>query len=341
MSYSVNPAAFRAIFAVPADIVDKHIRLANGHQLKVLLWILRNSPDNPDLNEMCKALKITNDDATDYLQYWVENGILSGKDDTYAEPGSEEKNYLSEKSDKDLPSLKPQLSAEPVTPSKPSSAEILTRLEESPEIGHLFNEAQVKLGKTIGYDGQCTLLLIHDHYGLPTEVIFMMIDYCVSVGKTNYSYIQAVGKDWGLREIDSIEKAAEQIEALRNTQALWSEFSKATGITNTRPTTKQMGTVRRWSEEFGFKIDIVLLAYEAMVENTGKFSLSYMNKVLMNWYEKGYRTPEDIENAEAEFRKSKNKPSKNSNNDNASYDLEKFKEQSLHSELKYERKKKK
>ena len=49
MSYSVNPSAFKSIFAVPTDIVDKHIRLANEHQLKVLLWILRNSPDNPDI----------------------------------------------------------------------------------------------------------------------------------------------------------------------------------------------------------------------------------------------------------------------------------------------------
>ena len=343
MSYSVNPSAFRSIFAVPSDIVDRHIRLANGHQLKVLLWILRNSPDNPDLDEMCKALKITKDDATDYLQYWVENGILSGKDDTYTDSKTEASviSIANEAVKEDLTPEKSLKNTDPITPSKPSSAEILTRLEESPEIGHLFNEAQTKLGKTIGYDGQCTLLLIHDHYGLPTEVIFMMIDYCASIGKTNYSYIQAVGKDWGIREIDTIDKAAEQIEALRNTQTLWTEFSKAAGITNTRPTTKQMDIVRRWSEEFKYKADIILLAYEAMAENTGKFNLNYMNKVLSNWYQKGYRTPEDIENGEADFQKSKAKPSKAPSNDNASYDLDKFKEQSLRSELKYERKKKK
>ena len=79
MSYSVNPSLFKSIFAVPTDIVDKHIRLANEHQLKVLLWILRNSPDNPDLDEMCKALKINMSDAQDYLQYWVLTGVLSGE----------------------------------------------------------------------------------------------------------------------------------------------------------------------------------------------------------------------------------------------------------------------
>ena len=105
-------------------------------------------------------------------------------------------------------------------------------LEESPEIGFLFNEAQAKLGKTIGYDGQCTLLLLHDHYGLPTEVSFMMIDYCVSIGKSNYAYLEAVGKDWGTREIDTLEKAAEQISILKSANTVWKEFSQYAGITN-------------------------------------------------------------------------------------------------------------
>ena len=47
MNYSVNPSAFKSIFAVPTDIVDKHIRLANEHQLKVLLWILAIRPIIP------------------------------------------------------------------------------------------------------------------------------------------------------------------------------------------------------------------------------------------------------------------------------------------------------
>ena len=58
MSYSINPSLFKSIFAVPTDIVDKHIRLANEHQLKVLLWILCKSPDNPDISKMCADINI-------------------------------------------------------------------------------------------------------------------------------------------------------------------------------------------------------------------------------------------------------------------------------------------
>ncbi len=341
MSYSVNTSMFKSIFAVPTDIVDKHIRLANEHQLKVLLWILRNSPDNPDLNEMSKALKMDINDIPDYLQYWVLTGVLrSDGNETVQSPFT-----APEKESKPVsaPSSKPEkTTAEEdiiLAPSKPSSAEIAERIEESPEIGHLFNEAQIKLGKTIGYDGQCTLLLLHDHYGLPTDVLFMLIEYCVSIGKTNYSYIQAVGKDWGTREVDTLDKAAEQIASLRKANTLWREFAKYAGIVNPRPTTTQASYLRRWSDELKFGIDMIILAYEEMANHTGKLNFKYIDKVLSNWHAKGYKKPEDIESAAAE-QKAAAKPQKGETSA-ASYDLEEFKNRSLHGELKYERKKKK
>ena len=173
MSYSVNPNLFRSIFAVPTDIVDKHIRLATEHQLKVLLWILRNAPDNPDIDEMCKALKIDKNDVDDYLQYWILTGVL------HTDGNTVESSPSPVASESPAPAVKKEDATKSVeeielVPSKPTSSEIATRIDESPEIGHLFNEAQIKLGKTIGYDGQCSLLLLHDHYGLPVEVLFML-----------------------------------------------------------------------------------------------------------------------------------------------------------------------
>ena len=332
MSYSVNPLVFKSIFAVPTDIVDKHIRLANGDQLKVLLWILRNSTDNPDIDEMCKALKMNQSDAADYLQYWVLTGVLSESGETAVSSPAEVK-----KEEKTVETKTAEIA--PVTPSKPSSREILERIEESPEIGHLFNEAQKLLGKTIGYDGQCTLLLLHDHYGLPTEVLFMMIDYCVSIGKSNYAYLEAVGRDWGSREIDTLDKAAEQIATLKNANAVWKEFAQNAGINNPRPTVKQTEYLRRWSTEWKFSTTMILLAYEEMANHTAKLSMPYIEKILASWHEKGFKTPDDVENASKE-QKDKTTASKTGNGQDASYDLDKFKEQSLHGELKYERKKK-
>ncbi|MEG2634063.1 MAG: hypothetical protein RSA97_05665, partial [Oscillospiraceae bacterium] len=43
MEYSINPAVLTNMFAVPCGIVDKHIKIAGGVHLKVILWVLRNA----------------------------------------------------------------------------------------------------------------------------------------------------------------------------------------------------------------------------------------------------------------------------------------------------------
>lgn len=342
MSYSVNPMQFKSIFAVPTDVVDKHIKVANGDQLKVLLWILRNSPDSPDIAAMCAALRMDIADAQDYLQYWENCGVLLVDGRMPEQAAAAAPAPAAEPSPAPVqPTKKPA----PVTPapSKPSSAEIAVRIDESPEIGHLFNEAQQKLGKTIGYDGQCTLLLLHDHYGLPAEVIFMLLDYCVSVGKVNYSYIEAIGKDWGNREIDDIVKAAQQIEALGTVNRLWRQLAAFAGVPAQRPTTKQSEYLRRWSDEWSFSAEMIQLAYECTMDKISKFSLAYMDKVLMNWHSHGCRNRTDVAALDEQRKNSKPAPSSKKNQPlavKASYDLDKFNERSLHAPLKYERKNK-
>lgn len=335
MSYSVNTNLFKSIFAVPTDIVDKHIRLANGDQLKVLLWILRNNTENPDISEMCRSLKINPSDAEDYLQYWVLTGVLHSSGEavsivpspvTSTAPASEPVK-LSE----------PKKEIKDIEPIKPTMSEIARRLEESPEIEKFLQQIQEIVG-TIGYNENSTIILLHDYYGLPCEVLYMLIDYCVSVGKKNFNYIYTVGKDWGTREIDNVNKAAEQIAALRNANTVWKEFAAYAGITNDKPTAKQNEYIRKWNGDLKFSTDMIIAAYEEMANHTGKLSFAYMDKVLLNWYSKGFKKPDDIVNDVPEQKKTASKKVGNSNN--PSYDLDKFRRQSLLGELKYERKKK-
>ena len=347
MSYSVNPNLFRSIFAVPTEIVDKHIRLASAQQLKVLLWILKNAPENPDIDEMCKALKINKEDVDDYLQYWVLTGVLQTDGKSVTVPVTQPvENIETAKTTKATEKEEPKKTVEEVEhiPSKPTSSEIAIRIEESPEIGHLFNEAQVKLGKTIGYDGQCALLLLHDHYGLPAEVLFMLIDYCVSVGKTNYSYIVSVGKDWGHREIDTLDKAAQQIAALKNINTVWNEFARNVGITTPRPTIKQIPYFRKWTSDYKFSTEMIILAYEEMADRTGGMKFSYVDKVLESWHKEGYKTPADVENSKAKAVSTPKKAtagkasSKINETSAASYDLDEFEQRSIHADLIYKKK---
>ncbi|MBR4726829.1 MAG: DnaD domain protein, partial [Clostridia bacterium] len=281
------------------------------------------------------SLKIDPADADDYLQYWVLTGVLLTDG---AAPALMQAAPEAPAPAAPAPKPAPQRHALP-KPEKPSSAEIAARLEEAPELAELVREAQRMLGKTIGYNGLCTLLDLHDHYGLPTEVLFMLIEYCVSVGKTNYSYLASVGADWGEREIDTLERAAEQIEALRSANSLWSGIARAAGLKNPRPTAKQAEFLRLWQSEWGFDEAMILRAYEEMAERTGKLSFSYMDKILQRWHNEGLSTPEAVE-AAAQARHAAQQTAGQTAPQAASYDIDAFRNQSLHGSLLYKKKRK-
>jgi len=145
------------------------------------------------------------------------------------------------------------------------------------------------------------LLGLHDNHGLPVEVIFMLLQYCVDIEKTNNGYIEAVGRDWGKREIDTIDKAADQIAALKENLAAWKQLRKMAGLHAPRPTSAQCELLCRWQREFRFDIEMIFLAYEEMANHTGKLSFSYMNKVLEGWHAAGIKTPEQAAAAKEAF----------------------------------------
>ena len=134
MNYKVNPDSLSAVFMVPSQIVDKHIKLAGGQQLKVLLWTLRHAGEGFDMEKLCRDLNFSVPDAQDYLQYWVETGILvsDGTADSAFAPVVSEKNAEPPKAKKELPDIEP---------SRPTAAEIAQRAEESADfffVKHFF-----------------------------------------------------------------------------------------------------------------------------------------------------------------------------------------------------------
>jgi len=53
-----------------------------------------------------------------------------------------------------------------------------------------------------------------------------------------------------------------------------------------------------WVKDYRFSLDIIKLACEKTVENTGKVSLSYAEKILSSWHKKGVKSVEDAEKAD-------------------------------------------
>ncbi|MBQ9993945.1 MAG: hypothetical protein IJP17_04465, partial [Clostridia bacterium] len=101
MDYSINLGAWRSVFAVPGEVVDKHLRLAGAAQLRALLYILRHSDSKIDLSELSLAIGLSEGDTADAVEYWVTCGLLS-HDEHRLSPSLPTDDYLSF-SEGDLP----------------------------------------------------------------------------------------------------------------------------------------------------------------------------------------------------------------------------------------------
>lgn len=313
MAYTINPAVFGSMFAVPSQVVDNNIKLASASQLKTLLWVFRHASDSIDPAVISKEINYAVSDVCDALTVLCEWGVINSDSAPVVRMPSPETPVPSAEEKKELPEL---------TPVKPTNEQIIARCKENPEIRHMFSDIAKLLGRTIGYDSECILLMMHDQYGLPVEVIYMLVDHCVSIGKGNLSYIAKVGKTWGENEIDTIEKADEQIKILNSCISLWKKFAQMAGIQNPRPTSSQSAYLRTWSVDMKFSIEMIFLAYEEMMDHSGKISFAYMNKVLANWHQKGLKTPDDVEKDKQNFRDSKKK--KTDSDTATSYDMSEF-----------------
>lgn len=307
MNYKINPLAFTGIFAVPNAVVDDNLRLASALQLKTLLYMLRHATDaDVSLADISKATGYDEADIDDALIFWAERGLLVKGDAAPQPPVKVKKQEAAPTAPSAVP-VPTVKKVEEIPVTKPSHEQVAARLQESEQLRLLFAEAQNILGKTVGYDGQSTLIMMHDSYGLPVEVILMAIEYNKNKGKTGFASISKTGREWSELEIDSIEGAIEYIESHNVVDEAWQKLRSMTEISNKNPTQKQKRLLNAWIKEYGFNTDMIYFAYEEAIDNTGKISFEYMDKVLSSWHKNAVKTPQDIQREKIKWQQQKSK----------------------------------
>ena len=288
MGVKINSTVWNSIFAVPTCIVDEHIKMAGGQQLKVLLYILRHNNENIEVENIATGVGMSVSDVKDAMQYWVSVGLVSldGSEPVTVSPITVN---AAPNSQVDVNSGLIEL-----PDVIPTHEQIAVRLMESPELKALYNEAQLKFGKTIGYDTQAKLLMIYDHYGLPVEIILTIIEYAVSQGKGSIKYIETVAKDWAARGIVSLEDADSYIKQLQADDKLWKKFAEAWPGERLLYTDKRMTYLKRWHLEHKQSFELIYYAAEEMINRTNKINFGYMDKILESWYEQRFKSPVDV-----------------------------------------------
>jgi DnaD/phage-associated family protein len=343
MSFTINLGVWNSVFAVPCSVVDNNIKLAGSVQLKVLLWVLRHAGEPIEAEDIARALGIDCADVKDAMLYWQETGVIVSRDDVITpspvpettKPAEKDVPFQPEGKAAETPEERPRRVLS--RPQKPDSAFVAKRMEESEEIACLMQTAQEILGRLISGGDSATLLMIHDDFGLPSDVIIMLMQYAVSIGKGNMRYIEKVAIDWADEGITTHEKAEERLRLLSEEQKAWRVVEQAIGIPHRTPSKREEGFAPIWVNQWKFSPEMIREAYDRTIDGAGKYQTAYMNRILERWYKAGIKTPkqaadERIERNTAASEKAKG--TKPEQKKQYSFDIDEYERTSIYDNMK-------
>ena len=296
MAYLIDSGLWSSVFAVPAAIVDQHIKMCSPLSLKVLLVMLRHPGKPVDAQWLSGQLNMAPADISDALGYWIGAGIVSDTALPVQTTEPQEQVLAAKKSaaaESVVTEVKVEATGQKIITiaSRPkiTREDVVQIAQENQSIAQLLREAQSILGAPLTPVESEILVALCSYYGMRSDVVLMLLQYCVSIGHKSMSYVEKTAANWLDRGIITHEQVEHEILRLTTENENEKKILKAFGLYNRGLTPKEKEYIPRW---FSLGLDEVLifLACERAVENTGKVSFAYADKILTSWKSKGIAT---------------------------------------------------
>lgn len=291
---------------VENDFIDHYMAKANGEYVKVYLLLLRHLNANSGNLSICglaDCLECTEKDILRAFTHWSEEGLL--KID-YDDAG----NICGLAIGKAVP--KPEVKAAPIiaTPAadRPTSAKAVSAkpvkktAKEQEDLRQLYFVAEQYVGKPLSVSEIKKINYFFDTLGFSTDLIEYLIEYCVENGHRTFRYIESVALSWSDAGIASVEDAKMNISSYNKN---YFSILNAFGIKGRSPAPAEMEFMKKWFEEYGFDLDIILEACNRTITNTHKPDFKYTDSILKNWKSNGVTSLTDVTHLDITFQQQK------------------------------------
>lgn len=293
LAYKINLGVWGRVFAVPSCVAER-LKLINGEHLKVLLYILNSSGRAVEPEEIAEMTGVGVGTVSDALIFWENMEIISsidgeimpaeGTPEPVAVPVSAEEPVTS--APKKDAVIRAKLTSDTQFPPK----EIAAAVNADESFRYLCQFFEKLSGRPTKHSERNLLMVITEEIGLKTEVAIMLIEYCFSVDKATPAYMKSVAMDWHECGIDSVIKADERIQQLKTRNTLENKLRVKFRMQSAF-SAKQKEYINGWAE-LEIPDELIDEAYDKTLNQTGKLSFGYMDKILRSWLEKGYLTVE-------------------------------------------------
>ncbi len=261
------------LILLPREVLQQ-LKTANGDELKVLLYFFAN-PES-DVPTVAKETGVSVASVESAIAFWRGANVFQeseGKKKNVTSDTSAYRNY--------------------------DSATIANALTSDEEFALICRVASDKLEKILTKNDHGSLLYLYDFVRIPAAMICGIIEDSCKTEKRGLQYI--LKKAIALYEdgIDTYEKFEAYLARREFVNSEIGKLRKLCGMGDRALTTKESKTFDTWFSDWNLPFELVHLAFEKTVDNTGKVSITYMNSILKRWHESGFTCVEDVNKGEA------------------------------------------
>ncbi len=279
------------------DFIDHHMAQANGEFVKVYLVLLRYLEDPSStitVSKIADCLNHTEKDVLRALRYWESAGVLSlGKEEEGKSISAVPEKKSTPNTQKPAPPAKPAIAN---TPSRPSGT------VSEKELKSLLFIAEQYLGKTLSKSDIDAITYFYDKLGMSADLVEYLIETCVENGHKSMHYIQKVALSWSDDGIETVAQARKRsLSYNKNCYTVLNAF----GIKNRGPAVSEVSYIQKWTDDYGFTLDIIQEACNRTIAAIHQPSFEYADTILEKWHTGQVHHLKDVERLDAAFQKEK------------------------------------
>ena len=267
------------------------LRAADEADLRLLLALsMHKESDELDIEALGKSLELTEEELAASIKYWCGAGILKKAKKTEAKssvtkdkPNTEHKTAHANG----------KLERAEAAPSY-SSAELADLIEKRRGAAEFMNSAQQIMGKMFSTREMNILFGMVEYIGFDEECVLSILSYVASLDKKTIKYAETLAfalYDEGLTDKAALEERLARMSAARSVRG---KVEAMFGMTGRALTTKEKKFLTAWTETMGFDANVIRLAYEITVDNTGEPALPYANTILESWHKLGLKNADEV-----------------------------------------------
>lgn len=295
------------------EFIDHYMVRANGEYVKVYLLLLRHMNQSSgylSVSELADLLECTEKDILRALRYWKSEGLLDYLDDTPDDPSPKSTAPSPAASfglhDVQSGYMTSSIPADSVSDSaalaSTTNIQQYRSRKERAEFKELLFVAEQYLGKTLSATDIDQITYFYDTLNMSAELIEYLIEYCVENGHKSMHYINKVALSWHEENITTVN-LAKTSSFLYNKNCYC--VLNAYGIKGRGPAASEIAYIRKWSEEYGFALEVILEACDRTMNSIHQPSFDYTDSILKRWKDKNVRQLKDIDAVDADYRKEK------------------------------------